>query len=55
MPVRRCVLDGKPGFKWGERGRCYTYSPNDDAGRERARERAEIQGRAIKSAQGGRE
>jgi hypothetical protein len=48
MPVQRCVLEGRPGFKWGRRGKCYTYEPNNAAERERARRRAEEQGRAAR-------
>lgn len=55
MPVQRYVLDGRPGFKWGERGTCYTYAPNNDAGREHAREKAEQQGHAVKAAQNRRD
>lgn len=49
MPIMRCQKNGKPGFKWGERGTCYTYTPGDKAGRERAREKALVQGRAIEA------
>lgn len=49
MPVERCVVDARPGFRWGARGKCYTYDPNDDAARQRARRKAEEQGRAIKA------
>lgn len=24
MPIMRCTLNGLPGWKWGESGRCYT-------------------------------
>ena len=50
MPVQRCALEGRPGFKWGERGRCYAYEAGDRASRERAREKAEAQGRAARAA-----
>ena len=23
MPVQRCTVDGKPGWKWGSQGKCY--------------------------------
>jgi len=46
MPVRRCQSDGKPGFKWGDSGKCYTYTEGDQASRDRARAAAERQGRA---------
>lgn len=50
MPVQRCVLNNKPGFKWGEQGKCFTYT--NDAEREVARQKAIAQGRAIEAAGG---
>jgi len=50
MPVVGCQNGGKPGFKWGKSGKCYTYTPNDSASRSRARSRAEAQGRAARAA-----
>jgi hypothetical protein len=26
MPLKRCTEAGKRGWKWGDRGKCYTYS-----------------------------
>lgn len=49
MPVQACESDGKPGYRWGERGHCYTYTPGDEDERERARALAERQGRAIQA------
>lgn len=51
MPVERCQLDGRPGYRWGKAGTCYTYTPGDTASRERARSLAEHQGRAIQARQ----
>lgn len=47
MPLQTCSSDGKPGYRWGESGRCYTYEPGDDAGRKRAKQQAIKQGIAI--------
>lgn len=47
MPVQRCMLDGKPGYRWGEHGRCYTYTPGNARSQMRARLKAEAQGAAI--------
>ena len=47
MPVEECSQDGKPGFRWGNSGACYPYSPNDPASRARARAKAAAQGQAI--------
>lgn len=47
MPVKSCKKDGKPGFKWGDAGFCYTYTPGSEAGRNRAKQQATAQGLAI--------
>ena len=47
MPVMRCRRRGRPGYKWGQSGKCYTYSPGDETARQTARARARRQGRAI--------
>lgn len=39
MPVQRCTINGKTGFKWGNSGKCFV-------GRE-GRSKARRQGRAI--------
>lgn len=56
MPVQACQLSGKPGYKWGSSGRCYTYTAGNAASRSRARNKAERQGRAVRASQarGGR-
>jgi len=36
-------------YRWGESGTMYTYEPGDEASRERAREKALRQGRAIQA------
>jgi hypothetical protein len=54
MPVQRCYLKGKPGFRWGKQGKCYTYSTGDTTGLNRAKSNANRQGRAIKAMEEGR-
>lgn len=49
MPVESCVLNGKPGFRWGKQGKCYTYKSGDTASRARARAQAARQGRAVEA------
>lgn len=44
MPVVPCQKGGKPGFKFGESGACFTYTPGDSASRDAAREKAIAQG-----------
>ena len=33
MPVKHCIINGEPGFKWGDRGVCY---PEKEDGYEKA-------------------
>lgn len=47
MPLKRCEDGGSPGYKWGDAGKCYTYTAGDDAGRRRARRSALAQAVAI--------
>jgi len=49
MPVQRCQKNGKPGYRWGTEGKCYTYTPNNKSSRERAKNKAAEQGQAIKA------
>jgi hypothetical protein len=52
MPIQKCQRNDKPGYKWGEEGKCYTYEPGDEASRERAYQKALQQARAIKASGG---
>ncbi len=52
MPVETCTKNKKPGFRWGKQGFCYTYTPSNAAGKERARRQAAAQGRAIEDNRG---
>lgn len=45
MEIRRCQKNGKPGFKAGYEGVCYTYKPGDKASRTKARRLAEADAR----------
>lgn len=51
MPVQQCQSDGKPGYRWGEAGRCFTYQPGDEGAQQRAKKKAQQQGVAISYAQ----
>lgn len=45
MPIKSCTGDGKkPGFKYGDSGKCYTYTPNNEASRKKAKKKAIYQG-----------
>lgn len=47
MPIKRCSINGKPGFKWGDMGKCYTYDPDSLSEKQKARKKALKQGIAI--------
>ena len=47
MPVKNCEENGKPGFKYGDSGKCYTYDTNNEGSKRNAKKQAIIQGIAI--------
>ena len=47
MPLRKCSSKGKPGYKWGNSGKCYTYTSGNETSRKKAKQKAIIQGTAI--------
>jgi hypothetical protein len=47
MPVKECEENGKPGYKYGDAGKCYTYILKDEVSRNKAKKQAIIQGIAI--------
>ena len=49
MPVHACQEGGKPGYRWGSKGKCYTYTRGNEASRKRAHAKAERQGRAARA------
>ena len=49
MPVMKCKKNGRPGFKWGKSGVCYTYMPGNRRSINLAKQRALNQGRAIEA------
>ena len=51
MPIQTCTKNGKPGFKYGDSGTCYTYTKGNKSSRERARKLAVKQAGAIKASQ----
>lgn len=44
MPVRKCSKGGKPGYRWGQAGECFTYNRNSDTEEAAAMARAEAEG-----------
>ena len=47
MPIQRTTQNGKPGYRYGETGKVYTYSPGNAASRKAAKKKAIKQGLAI--------
>ncbi|MHA1302897.1 MAG: XkdF-like putative serine protease domain-containing protein [Candidatus Heimdallarchaeaceae archaeon] len=47
MPIQNCYENNKPGYRWGEAGKCYTYTPGNEASRKNAKRKAILQGVAI--------
>lgn len=51
MPVQACNDGGKPGYRYGQSGACYTYAAGDEGARRKAKQQAYIQGAAIEASQ----
>lgn len=47
MPVMSCQSGGRPGYKYGDAGYCYTFRNGDLKGEKDAYDKAVSQGRAI--------
>jgi|694.fasta_scaffold86308_3 hypothetical protein len=47
MPVKDCQDNNQSGYKWGDEGKCYTYSPNNEGSKRNAKKSAILQGLAI--------
>ena len=47
MPIQECNIEDKPGYQWGETGKCYTYTPGNEESRKEAKRKAYIQGYAM--------
>lgn len=47
MPIKRCQSGGRPGYKWGDNGKCYIYTPGNKTSETKAKEKARTQGAAI--------
>ena len=47
MPVKRCRSDNKPGWKYGDSGKCYTYAAGNKKSESVAKLKAVKQGIAI--------
>ena len=51
MPVHQRKDKNGPYFIWGNHGKKYYFDPKSDRSKENARQKAAIQGRAIKASQ----
>jgi hypothetical protein len=47
MPLKYCEDNNQSGYKWGDEGKCYTYSPNNEGSKKNAKKKALTQGLAI--------
>jgi len=47
MPLKRCTLEGRPGWQFGAAGKCYTYAAGDDVSEAAAKKKAIKQAIAI--------
>ena len=47
MPVKECQSENKPGFKYGDSGKCYTYDPKNVGQKNNAKKSAITQGISI--------
>jgi len=47
MPLTRCTQDGKPGWKWGDAGKCYTYTAGVPFSEAQAKQKAAKQAVAM--------
>lgn len=50
MPIEVCEIDGRPGFRWGQSGKCYIYTAHDEDSRMVAYSQAARQGVAARMA-----
>jgi phage head maturation protease len=47
MPLKRCQDDDQPGWKWGDSGKCYTYTRGNEESETEARKKAMAQAAAM--------
>lgn len=44
MPIKTCQFENRPGYKWGDQGKCYTYDPESERSQKSAKRKAIRQG-----------
>lgn len=47
MPLNRCQADDKPGWKWGDAGKCYVYTAGNEESETAAKKKALAQASAM--------
>jgi hypothetical protein len=47
LPIQSCQSENKPGFKYGDSGKCYTYDPKNIGQKNKAKKSAILQGIVI--------
>lgn len=47
MPLRNCQINNNPGYKWGQKGKCYAYDPSSEESKTEAKKKAIAQAVAI--------
>lgn len=47
MPIKSCSINNQPGYKWGDSGKCYTYTAGDEKSAGEAKRKATLQGVAM--------
>lgn len=50
MPIERCTENGKPGFRFGPTGKCFTHDGTEKS-RQEAMRKANAQAAAIKASE----
>jgi hypothetical protein len=49
MPIKSCKVGDKPGFRWGDTNKCWTYEPNNEESRKKAKKQVIRQAIKIES------
>lgn len=52
MPLKRCKLENKPGWKYGNSGKCYVYTAGNKASESTAKLKAIKQGFIVAKSSG---
>lgn len=53
MPIMKCQKNGKPGYKYGDTGKCYLYVEGNKESESAAKQKAKEQAKAIEASKSG--